>query len=334
MGFVWSPSAQHGGECAPGGVLDITSDRLGFWVCPSPPSSHDMPDSTASSLEGEETSAFAPTFIVLGAMKSGTTWIDDMLRTASSAVLPATTKETFFFDRYWTRGLAWYRAQFPAADSSTGPKFGEVASTYYASERARERICAVAPEAQLVVVLREPGGRSWSHYQHLIRKGELRPNEPFHLAVERRPEILGWSRYADLLQPWRESRSDRFHVLQYEHLRQDPSLFAERVGAAVGVEIDISAVQASARNSARAPRSHLAAKVAGRLSERLHGVGLHRLVTAAKALHLDRLVERPVDGEESEYDEEQLDGLDLVRSELHDDMNRCIATYSLDATLW
>src|SRR3954447_19096874 len=57
-----------------------------------------------------------PTFLVIGAMKAGTTSLYEYLR-AHPQVFMATPKELHFFpaDKQWALGVDWYAAHFDAA---------------------------------------------------------------------------------------------------------------------------------------------------------------------------------------------------------------------------
>src|SRR5215469_12091964 len=84
-----------------------------------------------------------PTFFVVGPPRTGTSWLHRVL--GDCAILPAPTKETRFFDKYFHKGLGWYRARLPHAID--GRRVGEVAPTYFASPEARERIARLVPDA-------------------------------------------------------------------------------------------------------------------------------------------------------------------------------------------
>jgi hypothetical protein len=49
-----------------------------------------------------------PEFIFVGPHKSGTTWIDNYLRSRGDVQLPIAMKETFFFDKLYDNGWDWY----------------------------------------------------------------------------------------------------------------------------------------------------------------------------------------------------------------------------------
>jgi hypothetical protein len=59
--------------------------------------------------------------------------------------------------------LNWYLAHFPASPEKQ--TMGEVAPTYFASARARERIAKLIPDAKVVCVFRNPVERVLSLYR-------------------------------------------------------------------------------------------------------------------------------------------------------------------------
>ena len=54
-----------------------------------------------------------PDFLIIGAKKSGTTSLYRYLSN-HPLILPASTKEIGFFDRYFQKGENWYRMNFPS----------------------------------------------------------------------------------------------------------------------------------------------------------------------------------------------------------------------------
>lgn len=119
-----------------------------------------------------------PDFIVIGAQKSGTTALYDYL-SQHPACVPALKKETHFFDVHHARGLGWYRAYFPlkrdmqrVSDAhGTRAITGEATPYYLFHPHVRQRIHAVLPGVKLIVLLRNPVDRAYSHYQHQVQRG-------------------------------------------------------------------------------------------------------------------------------------------------------------------
>ena len=109
-----------------------------------------------------------PDFLVIGAQKAGTTALYAYLRWHPGVTGPS-WKEVSFFDRHWWRGVAWYRGQFPLR--ARGRLAGEASPSYLFHPLAPERGRAVVPEAKLVVLVRNPVDRAYSHYQHEVALG-------------------------------------------------------------------------------------------------------------------------------------------------------------------
>src|SRR5690606_20854753 len=116
-----------------------------------------------------------PDFIILGAQKAGTTTIYDNL-VKHPDVKPCDIKEVHFFDRNWLKAANWYRAHFPLrtgkeADGNPGKWITGDGSPYYLFHpQVPARVKQICPSSRLIVILREPVERAYSHYQHEKRK--------------------------------------------------------------------------------------------------------------------------------------------------------------------
>lgn len=104
-------------------------------------------------------------FIVAGAQKAGTTALYDYLA-EDPAIAMARIKETHFFDdeaRDWSPpDYGDYHALFDAPD---GRPCGEATPIYLYWPRSLERIAAYNPAMRLIVLLRDPVERAWSHWR-------------------------------------------------------------------------------------------------------------------------------------------------------------------------
>jgi Sulfotransferase domain len=203
-----------------------------------------------------------PDFLIIGGQRCGTTSLYYYLR-AHPQVLPALAKEVQFLTLHWMRGEGWYRAQFPLGARKTGrrvtaPLAFEATPYYLAHPLAAARAHELLPEVKLLVLLRDPVSRAWSHYRHMVRLGleplsfqEAIAAEPVRLAGEverirsdpgydavrhRRYSYLARGAYAGQLQQWLEHfPPDRFLVLRSELLLADPARSYARVLAFLGL---------------------------------------------------------------------------------------------------
>ena len=110
-------------------------------------------------------------FIIAGVQKGGTTALFDYLRDYPDIALPG-FKELHFFDddrRDWCRpDYADYHARF--ADPAGRP-CGEATPIYAYWPNSLERIAAYNPAMKLILVLRDPVQRAWSHWRMEYARG-------------------------------------------------------------------------------------------------------------------------------------------------------------------
>ncbi|MDB5443499.1 MAG: Sulfotransferase [Phenylobacterium sp.] len=116
------------------------------------------------------------TFVIAGVQKAGTTALFDYLAEMGDVALPR-LKETHFFDdetRDWARpDYGDYHALF---DDPAGRPCGEATPIYLYWPNSLERICAYNPAMRVVVLLRDPVERAWSHWRMEYARGaETRP---------------------------------------------------------------------------------------------------------------------------------------------------------------
>lgn len=143
-----------------------------------------------------------PSFLIVGAQKSGTTSLWNRLASHPD-VRPPIWKEPRFFDRGWRRGLGWYLSHFPVREEEPWIT-GEATTGYLFHPHAPARIQATLPEVRVVAVLRNPIDRAVSHYAHERRKGsELRPIAEAFAAD---PEVIPEEERRMIADPSYESR--------------------------------------------------------------------------------------------------------------------------------
>lgn len=164
-----------------------------------------------------------PTFIVIGAMKSGTTSLYEYI-SAHPGAFTTTPKEPEFFSTNWDRGLDWYRNAFAGAEEfAAAGEFSTSYTKYPFVSGVAERMALVIPDVKLVYVVRDPVERIRSMYMHEVVRG--RERESFDRAVRRAPQshldsYLDLSRYAYQLGQYLEHFSrEQILVIRSEDLR-------------------------------------------------------------------------------------------------------------------
>lgn len=104
-------------------------------------------------------------------MRSGTTALNSYLREHPDIAV-SSTKEVHFFDSFYDRGVDWYREQFPHSQSAQA--VGEATPNYMFSITALDRIKETLPDVKLIVMLRNPIDRAYSHYWHDRARGKTK----------------------------------------------------------------------------------------------------------------------------------------------------------------
>ncbi len=187
-----------------------------------------------------------PTFLVIGAMKAGTTSLWHYLRAHPQVFMPDLKEFQFFSDeRHWAQGMDWYRAHFDLSGSALAR--GEASTGYTKFPRPDDvpaRIAAELPAVKLVYVVRDPIERIRSHYLHSVHK--QRETRPLAEAVRAAPAYLAISRYRTQIDQYLACfPRDQLLVITADQLRADRvttlhTVF-EFIGVDPGVAWDINA---------------------------------------------------------------------------------------------
>lgn len=124
-----------------------------------------------------------PDFMIIGAQKGGTTSLYFYL-VKHPYIASAWRKELHFFDsnchdNNFHKGLSWYRGQFPInirkyyAEYIRKQDFitGEASPTYLFYPTVPKRVAEIFPQVKLIVLLRNPIDRAYSHYRHQVASG-------------------------------------------------------------------------------------------------------------------------------------------------------------------
>lgn len=181
-----------------------------------------------------------PSFLVIGAMKAGTTSLYHYLRHHPQVFMPRIKELDFFAgESNWRRGLGWYARQFAEA-GPTAIAIGE-ASTAYTKyphyQGVAERIAEHIPQALLVYVVRHPIERIRSHYQHRVAVGA--ETEPMECALIENPIYLDYSRYAMQIDRYLQHfPRERLLIVTSEGLRHDRLDTIRNVYTFLGVDPD------------------------------------------------------------------------------------------------
>lgn len=112
-------------------------------------------------------------FIVIGAAKSGTTTLFDLMKDHPEIYMPPEKEVPFFnSNSVFKKGYSWYLKTYFASAKKT-QKIGTITPQYMLGDTKliAERIRKNSPNVKIVAILRHPIERSFSHFQMLKQRG-------------------------------------------------------------------------------------------------------------------------------------------------------------------
>ncbi|MCE9584187.1 MAG: sulfotransferase domain-containing protein [Planctomycetes bacterium] len=138
-------------------------------------------------------------FIVIGAMKCGTTSLFGYLRNHPDICISKPKEPHYFslpdnFDGKWGHGPAWYASLFRKPSLLKGE--GSTGYTKFPIDpEVSDRIHAVNPRVKLIYLMRNPADRSSSHYLHNVIAGRESRSPREALLQDEQSTYLSTSRY-------------------------------------------------------------------------------------------------------------------------------------------
>lgn len=231
-----------------------------------------------------------PAGLVIGPMRTGSTWLYEYLSSRGDVCLPKDVKETFYFAENYGKGEDWYGSHFRHYDPAQHRGIIDVSPTLFDNEAAIARVRKKLRTPVLMATLRHPIDRAWSHYMHLRQYGATTLD--FDAAIREIPAIIEPSLYAKHLARWLdEFGRDAVRVTFYSDLKKHQTEYVRQVNEAFGLpDVAAEALPSARINSGSLPRNLLLAQVTRRTAATLRRSGLHQIVNAGKRMGLSNLV--------------------------------------------
>lgn len=247
-----------------------------------------------------------PSFLIIGAPRCGTTYLVKNLKLHPEIYIPDEGAElgsddVHFFDKYtekgsanFYKGLSWYRSLFQSCGEHQVP--GEKTADYLCSEESAQLILeTLGGNTKLIVVLRDPVSRAYSHYLH--SRHRLPIGLSFQKLVERGEDpkgvpVLSSGLYWNHLKAYfAKFRMENLLILLNDDLESDPENELIRVCRFLGVREDIVFELSESRInvSSTGRLAHLSARVGRTL--KAFFPSLHEwLMTGAPSRQLEKVI--------------------------------------------
>lgn len=196
------------------------------------------------------TSGRLPDFVCVGGQRCATSWLFEAIRGHPEVYLPR--KEVHFFDHHYGDGLAAYRGLF--APAGAGQRCGEISPDYLTDEEAVDRLAADLPSAtRLIVMLRNPVDRAYSHYRLLRCHGGCRNVSGFLEAFERNPRVREMSLFGKYVGRLMERvGAERVRCWTQEDVMGRPGAMVDEVFDWIGVSRGYRAADLGSRHNVSA----------------------------------------------------------------------------------
>lgn len=256
-----------------------------------------------------------PSFLVIGAYKSGTTALHHQLRAHPDVFIPGRKEPNYFafadatppFDHPAARDSIRDHRDYEALFESAAPHqvVGEVSPAYLAIPDACIRIRQEISDARLIAVLRNPIERAYSDYL-MYRRDGLEREPDFLRALRAQPtrdrstdptsHYLSTGMYAEQVRRFQQAfPRDQLHILLHDDLRSDQPATLRRIFEFVGVDPQVELADQAPSNVSGVPTRpslRLAYSLRRRLRRSLGAVVPERVKRRVDA-QLEQRLDRP-----------------------------------------
>ncbi len=163
-----------------------------------------------------------PDFLIIGALKCGTSTISAYLKAHPQINLVEKEGGEFhFFDtQRYQYGKSYYQSHFTELTKIQGEK----TPRYIFDQSCHIKMAKVVPQAKLILILRDPVYRAYSHWNHFnfdpTKKNWIA--RTFEDALKLKPQILERGHYIDQIEHLlRFYQREQLHIIILEHFLQD-----------------------------------------------------------------------------------------------------------------
>lgn len=179
-------------------------------------------------MDREKNTEFSCSCFVVGASKSGTTWLWENFSRHNSLFVPE-KKEIHYFNKEgigksslhnsnFKKNINWYHSHFYG---SNGKICVDISPLYLLS--SEKNIYSYNKNSKIIVLLRDPLLRSISDFKYRIQKGWLSRNCTFNSAIKKYPEIIDHSLYFDNVLRYIETFGrDNVLIILFDEINKNP----------------------------------------------------------------------------------------------------------------
>jgi hypothetical protein len=209
----------------------------------------------------------------IGPQKTATTWVYRCM--SEHPELAGPPRDTIhYFDMYYGKGRDWYAGHF--RDAAASQKLFDPTPSYIRSPWAPRRIAQENPGARIVLCLRDPVERAFSHYWHEKKKSHI--NLGFRDVLDIYDCYANWLEpgfYAEHIERYlRYFPREQLLCQSFDRLHDEPRGFLRELFSFCGVDPDFEPSMLHRRINVAGPRqSFFSANVKPRIRTAFRWVG-------------------------------------------------------------
>jgi hypothetical protein len=219
-----------------------------------------------------------PNYIYIGFPKSGSTWLAQLAANHPDCFMPK-SKELFFFDRYYSRGLDWYTSHF-ASDIEYKVRL-EITHDYIFSRLAAERIKRDIADIKLIVFVRNPVEKAFSSFLFAKRNGRI--NSSFEDAIRADTLVLDRYKYSQFIQVYQDIFGASLRLFFFDDLVANAVDFGHQVQSYLEIEPLQDYTYRTKVLPASKARSSIVSNLAKTIAEKMRDRGNEVLLSKLKS---------------------------------------------------
>ena len=272
-----------------------------------------------------------PTFLGIGVQRSGTTWLHTLLASHPDVYMPTRRKEIRFFEKYYEHGLDWYEQFFcPPEQVYQYKALGEISTQYYECEECPQRIFTTLPKSKLIIMLRHPVNRAYSHYGFIVQRRNFRGS--FQEFLTSRPAALEKGFYSRYLKNFlRYFDRSQILALLFEEVFIDISKTKQTIADFLDIEADKfpSSPNSGKVNASTVPTNQSLYGFVVKTGRRLRRRNLEPVVDFVMRLGIQRILSKG--SSLPPLDEELKKQLSQLYQDEFDELEQCL---QIDLSCW
>lgn len=269
-------------------------------------------------------------FVFIGPGRSGTTFMDSVIRQDPRIALPRNIKETNFFLEFGAAAEVQFWRYYDS-DCDTFERRGEVANMYVYTAAAADNLASMGDQLTLHSILRNPFDRLISSLRFRLSVGEITQFTTFEETLRRHPDLIEQSAYHTLLAPYVSRFGERLKLYAFEDVMSAPEQVMGRFYANIGLPAPDTILASEAKqNMAQAPRSRVLIRVGRLVADLVRSFGLLGLLGRIKS---NRLVTQLLYSSEQVHIEIGAWPTEVVER-LNEEIDRLSAMIGSDFSAW